>query len=199
MNKKVILTITCISMLMIGAIPAYGLNEDTDLEDKNEIVEKVENYLTEGYTPDYFVITSGPAFKLLSSVELEGPENQTVKIDKLLNRRFVLFSRMLPVYPVFVHGINFTVEYKRDVRNLSRFSFYSYNTTILYNESGKLKNITDDVNISNIKHKIIVHNFSGLFIFNRAKLVRRFPSLQGLFFKPADFCFMGGCDSVTYT
>jgi len=199
MNKKLIIAITCISMLLMGAVPAYGISEDINVEDKEDLFEKADEYLAENYTPDQFVITGGPVSKLFTSVELDGPENQTIPIEKLLNRRFVLFSRLLPVYPVLLDGVDITIEYKRDVRVRSRYSFLSVNATCIYDENYTIENFTGLVNKSNIKHTIEVENFSGIFMFVRGRLFRGMIGGSHFIFNPAKFYFVGGCDKIVYS
>jgi len=185
-------------MLLLGALPVYGLNENVNFEAKESLLKQADEYLAENYTPNNFVITGGPVLKLFTSVKiLDGPENQTVKIEKLLNRKFVFMSRIFGAYPVYVKGLNFTVEYKRDARTFSRFSFASVNATLIY-KNETFENFTGMVNHTNEKHKIKVENFTGMFLFVHARLFKGILVGAHLIFNPAKFVFVGGCDKVTY-
>jgi hypothetical protein len=189
---------------MIGAIPVTGMYIPEDLVSENTrsyLLEKVEDMADDNFTlPPEFVFTFGPVKKRITEFTvLDGPEDKTAKIEKLMNRRFVLFSRLLPFYMVTVIGMNFTMEYKKDVRNGSRLTYASINCSIIFNESGDPVNVSNLSYIRNDVHKIKVENFSGVFLFTRARLFRGFLTTSAhLFFIPARGIFTGYCDKVTY-
>jgi len=202
MNKKIIGTILCISIMLIGSIPSIGANPLIDKNVGGELVQKAIE-LTEDKNITFgekFIITSGPIFKLYSDVELlDGNLTQMQIIQRNLDKKLFRFSRFLPFIFVPVFGLNFTVHYKKDLENGSRFSYITVNASVVYdNETGEVVNVTNHTIISNIIHKVNIENFTGLFIFQRAKLYDRNMPLGKRFFIPAKFIFIGFCDNVTY-
>ena len=201
MNKKFIVTIMIsFSMILLSAMSTSGIADVTNVNKKNigsELLEKTQEETDQNITLPYFITTYGPISKFITKIEiLDGPENQTAKIEKLINRRFMPFSRILPLYPILVTGLNFTVEYKINVRNSSRFGYVTMNATVVYNE-GEEPNISNESYIYNTVHKIKVENFTGVFTFMRARI---FKGLVGThqFLNPARFLFIGFCENLTF-
>lgn len=204
MNRKVIGVIVCVSILMLGSLPVMSadvLEDGKKVDLKSYLLEKTQKLVDDNITlPPNFVITSGPISKFITEFEvLDGPEKQTTKIEKLMNRKFVPFSRVIPVYVVFVFGMNFTIEYKNHLRFRSRFVYATVNGSVIFNESGFPEDITNVSYIHNQPHKIKVENFTGIFMFMHGRLIRRICSVgYHLFFIPARGSFIGYCDRVTY-
>ncbi|RLF36844.1 MAG: hypothetical protein DRM99_01855 [Thermoplasmata archaeon] len=203
MNKKIIVAVLIsFSVIALSAIPSLGVTNVANIN-KAKIGDKIlseekQEIDGENLTLPYFITTYGPISKFITKIEiLDGPEPQTTKIKKLINRGFVPFSRILPAYPVFVTRLNFTVEYKINVRNNSRFSYFTINGTVIYNESGEPINITNKSFIYNAVHKIKIENFTGFFTFMHAKLFKGKIGTHW-FLNPARFSFAGFCDNVTF-
>jgi len=202
MKKKIIGIILCISIMLIGSIPSIGANP---LIDKNVGVELIQNAieLTEDQNITFgekIIITSGPIFKLYSDVKLlDGDPTQMQIIQRNLDKKLFRFSRFLPFIFIPVFGLNFTVYYKKDLENGSRFSYITVNTSVVYdNEIGEVVNVTNHTIVSNTIHKVNIEKFTGLFIFQRAKLYDRSMPLGKRLFVPAKFIFVGFCNNVTY-
>ena len=203
MNGKAISVILCISIMIIGAIPVTGMYVPEDLESeeaRSYVLEKAQDLADDNFTlPSKFIMTFGPVSKRITEfTALDGPEEKIVKIEKLMNKKFVLFSKILPFYMVTVFGMNFTIEYKKDVRNGSRLSYASVNCSVIFNETDEPVNITNFSYIRNDIHKIKVENFSGTFMFTRGRFFRGLLASTHWFFIPARGIFAGYCDKVTY-
>jgi len=202
MNKKIIGTILCISIVLIGSIPSIGANPLIDKNVGGELIQKLIE-LTEDENITFgekFIITYGPISKLYSDVELlDGDPTQMQVIQRNLDKKLFRFSRFFPFIFVPVFGLNFTVYYKKDLENGSRFSYITVNTSVVYNnENGEVVNVTNHTIVRNTIHRVNIENFNGLFIFQRAKLYDRSMPLGKRFFIPAKFIFTGFCDNVTY-
>ena len=204
MNKKIIGAIFCVCIFAFGSIPALGFNSIDNLNLDQDINKKIDN-LFEGANitfGDIFCLTNGPASKMYSKVELlEGSENQINKINRVLNRKILRPLIFLRQIPIFVENLSFTVEYKRDVKNRSRFTYFTTNTTVKWNETtGEfegfgIKNFSFKFNKI---HKVKIENMTGLFIFQRVLLFDRNQPIFWKFFHPAKFIFIGFCDNITY-
>lgn len=199
MNKRIIGAVLCICIMTISTIPAAG-NEinPTNPENKSKLFREIKEIADENETFwDYAVITIGPVAKIICQVELlDGPESQMMKIRSILNRTLL---RIFPALPVAVFGLNFTVYYKKDIGLLgSRFSYETLYAETVYDENGTLINLTNVTILTNKIHIIKVVNFTGLFIFYRARFWKGlFRRDTHLFFIPARFAFAGVCDNVT--
>jgi hypothetical protein len=197
-NKRVIGAILFICIMTINIIPATG-NEinPTNPENKLELFREIKEIADENETLwDYVVITIGPVAKTISQGELlDGPESQMMKIRSILNRTLL---RIFPALPVAVFGLNFTVYYKRDIGLLgSRLSYETLYAETVYDENGTFINLTNVTFLNNKIHKIKVVNFTGVFIFYRARVWKGlFRRDTHLFFIPARFAFVGVCDNV---
>ena len=204
MNKKIIGAIFCVCIFAFGSIPALGFNPIDNLNLDQDIKKKIDNLFEEANITfgDIFCLTNGPASKMYSKVELlEGSENQINKINLVLNRKILRPLIFLRQIPIFVKNLSFTVEYKRDVKNRSRFTYFTTNTTVKWNETtGEfegfgIKNFSFKFNKI---HKVKIENMTGLFIFQRLLLFDRNQPIFWKFFHPAKFIFIGFCDNITY-
>ena len=199
MNKRIIGAILCICIMTISTIPATG-NEinPTNPENKLGLFREIKEIADENETLwDYAVTTIGPISKIISQVELlDGPESQMMKIRSILDRTLL---RIFPALPVAVFGLNFTVYYKRDIGLIgTRFSYETLYAETVYDENGTFFNLTNVTFLINKIHKIKVVNFTGVFIFYRARVWKGlFRRDTHLFFIPARFGFVGLCDNVT--
>lgn len=201
MNKRIIGAVLCVCIMTIGAIPAIGIPEEIDVEPElSDYIEDILESSDETYG-DNFTITMGPVSKIFSNVELiNGSETQMELINRHLSRKLLRPSAIFRYVPIFVKNLSFTVEYKQDVRDKSRFSYYTINATVIYNETtGEYENLTNISYIYNEIHTVTVENMTGLFIFMRIRLLNlRFPLGRKLF-HPARFAFFGFCDKITYS
>ena len=147
---------------------------------------------------DNFIITIGPILKIFTNVELiNGPESQMKLIQRYLDRKLLRPLGILRVTPIFVENLSFTVEYKQDVKNESRYSYITVNGTMIWDENGNYQNITDISYNANNKHTITVENLTGFFMFWRFRLFNFGAPIPYKFFKPAKFTFIGFCESIT--
>jgi len=204
MNGKTIGAIFCVCIFTFGSIPVLGFNPIDNLDKDPEINKKIENLFEEANITfgDIFCLTNGPASKIYSQVDLlEGSEYQMNKINRVLNRKILRPLIFLRQIPIFFENLSFTVEFKRDVKDRSRFTYFTTNTTVKWNETtGKfedfdLKNFS---HVLNKVHKVKIENMTGLFIFQRFVLFDRNQPIFWKFFHPAKFIFIGFCDNITY-
>jgi len=198
MNKKIIGAILCFCFMTMGVIPVIGSPSIPDIDPElTPYVQEILESSSKSYG-DYFIITVGPVLKIFSNVELiSGSQFQMKLIKRHLDRRLLRPSVIFKAVPIFVENLSFTVEYKKDVRNNSRFSYFSGNATVIYNETGAFENLTDYSYIVNKIHKITVENMTGLFIFFRVRLFELTAPLFRKIYQPARFCFIGFCDGIT--
>ena len=210
MNKKVVVSVLCIFLITIGVAPSMA----TDFQ---ENLLKIVGPMDEDLDP-FVYLTSGPASEKYSEVRLlNGSVEEIESIEKHLNGGLLRSSILLPYVMVFVTTpMNFTVSYFEEVKDRSRNSYYTYLANATYDDEGNMNEIEDEneTMITNQIHKFKVENFTGVFLFARAKLFR-FPTyylrpifLLGLFsiiyyecaksfFIPARFSFIGTCDNIT--
>ena len=203
MNKKVIGTILCICILILGTIPVIGaeLKSTPEIKQDFPFVDEAIKSLVENETlGDCFIITGGPVLKLYSNVDLiNGSESQMKLIERNLNRRLLRLSAILPFIGIYVSNLTFSVEYTQDIiKKKSRFTYFTVNVSVIYDENGTYQNITNLSIIRNDPHKVTVENFTGLFIFMKARLFKLSAPLGTKLFRPAKFAFAGFCDKITF-
>ena len=204
MKNKVIGAILCICIITIGTIPVVAAELKSIPEDitqdfpfVDEAIKSLEENITFG---DCFVITGGPVLKLYSNVDLiNGSKIQTKLIERNLNRRLLRASIILPYVGILVSNLTFSVEYKKDiVKNKSRFTYFTTNASVIYDENGTYQNVTNLSIIRNDPHKVTVENFTGLFIFMKARLFVLRAPLGTKLYQPAKFAFAGFCEKITF-
>lgn len=202
MNIKIIGVLFCVSIFAFGSIPAIGVTPIDNLDLDPEISEEIENFFEAANITfgDNFFVTNGPASKIYSKVELlEGSENQMNKINRYLNRKFLRPLIFLRQIPIFVENLSFTVEFKSDVKDRSRFSYFTGNASVNWNETtGEFEGIKNFSYIFNKAHKVKVDNMTGFFVFQRIRLFDRHQPFFRKFFQPAKFIFIGFCDKIIY-
>jgi len=189
-----------ICMLSQCIFPISTSDEVLNTNDCLKIVNKINNYLNENQTlKEYAVVTVGPILKLYTEVKiLDGPAFKVKRIQRNLNRRLIRSSILLPVLLINVEELDFTVYYKKDVNNNSRFSYSTLFGEAIYDDEGNYINMTNEALYDNKINKISVENFTGIFIFFRIRLFRFIPFLHTHRLLPtAQFCFSGFCDNVT--
>jgi hypothetical protein len=197
--------VSLIIVLLIGITIVTGISSNDPIAIKyiDDSTERIdENDDTSNYSfGNYLIAIDGPISKLITKVTItEGPLLITLLINRNLNRRIIRLSAILPkmFYPV-LKGINFTVEFKRNVRNNSRFYYITMYSKILYDENGSFIGF-DLINATTIPakaHKIKVENFKFAFSFKRFQLIYFHAPLWQKIFNPARFLFFGYCDNVT--
>jgi len=205
MNKKTLIAIFCVVSLTICAVPAMGIDVNDKISELNQNLNKYVDLNDINETLNQTVLlTLGPINKIYSKIEIiNGSESQVSVLNKFLKRS--IFRPIIPM--VYVNNLTFSVEYLKEPAN-SKFNYVTFHMN--YSD---FINFTDDdpendpdinetVNesmIMNIPHKIIVENFTGIFVFMRLRFIRFWPKLN--FLEPADFVFGGFCeelDIITY-
>ena len=149
----------------------------------------------------------GPIKNMISEVTIEGNFSGIEKIQNFLNKPILRFITPLPFGVVLIdEEINFTIYYKKSVRDKSRFSYFSmYGNLSMDNIT--MEPILDMDNatlVHNQIHKVRVEGFQGMFILSHAKLYQR-PIIRlrdqifvrGRFFIPSHFIFTGMCKNIT--
>ena len=201
MDKKIIGAILCVCIFGLASIPATGEAQINDLDQEiKSYIEQILDYENQTLG-NYFFLTDGPILETYSNVELlNGSESQIEKINQYLNRKMLRPFLFLKVIPVFVENLSFTIDYKKDVRTNSRYSFFSMSATVIWNEtSGEIGGIKNFNFKTNKVHKLNVVNMTGIFIFQRFRLYERSAPLFRKLFQPAKFMFIGFCENIYYT
>ena len=205
MDNKIIGAILCVCIFAFGPLPTISATPIDNLDLDLEISEKIENLIDAANITlgDNFFVTEGPASKIYSKVELlEGSENQMNKINRYLNRKLLRPLIFLRQIPIFVENLSFTLEFKRDVRNRSRFSYITLNASVKWNKTtGEFEgfDIKNTSHIFNKAHKVNVDNLTGFFIFQRLRLYDGNQPIFWKFFQPARLIFIGFCENITYS
>lgn len=197
MRKVIIISILGLFMTTVGVIPAMGFPSElyVDSEVKPYIEEIFETY-NETYG-DYFVLTYGPVSKTYADIELtEGSQTQINLINKYLDRKLLRPFLLFRTVVIFVNNLSYTVEYKKDLDNSSKYSYFTVNATVKYNESGDVENVTNVSGIMNKKHAIYTQDMIGFFIFWKFKLYDfKAPRFNRLFC-PARFSLLGFSNKI---
>jgi hypothetical protein len=182
----------------ISGIPEVTANEFISLDPELPLAQETAALINDSSLGDYFVTIIGPISKLFTQVELiNGSESQMQLIQRNLDRKLLRFSLILRNIPVFVENLSFSVEFIRDVRNRSRFSYITANGTTIYDGNGTYQNLTNISYIRNEIHSVTIENLTGLFVFIRIRLINiRAPFLEKVF-QPARFAFVGFCQNIT--
>ena len=203
MNKKIIGAILCVCIFAFGSIPVTGETPIDKLEIEPELKSYIDQILENNNQTfgDYFFLTNGPVLKIYSNVELlNGNENQIERINRHLSRKLFRPGIILRYIPVIAENLSFTVEYKKDVRAKSRFSYMTASATVIWNETtGEYEGLKDYSYVVNQIHKIKVENMTGFFIFQRMKLFDINAPLFRKILQSAKFWFFGFCDIITYS
>ena len=142
MKLKVIVALICIFFLTMATCPSMGLplkldnmpDNMSNIEDILDPIEETEN--------DSLLLTSGPMSNLYTKVALiNGSDKQMNLIQRHLDRKLlrplILFRNVM----VYVRNLSFTIEYKQDLKNNSRFSFLTSNATIIRDEDGMIEEL----------------------------------------------------------
>ena len=74
-------------------------------------------------------------------------------------------SIVLPVLIIRVEGLSFTLTYKQDLKNNSKFSYATLFGEAIYDEEGNYVDMTNETYVYNKINKVNVENFKGYFIF----------------------------------
>lgn len=209
MNGKVVASVLCIFLITIGVAPSMAADFQENLL---KIVGPMDEDLD-----SHVYLTSGPASGKYSEVKLlNGSVEEIESIEKHLNGGLLRSSMFLPYVMVFITTpMNFTVSYLENVRKGARNSYFTYLANATYDDEGNMDEIDkeNETMITNEIHKFKVENFTGVFIFARAKLFRLptyyirpifLPALFSIiyykcaksFFIPARFSFIGTCDNL---
>ena len=76
----------------------------------------------------------------------------------------------LPFILIPVENLSFNITFKKDVDNTSRFIFNTFYGDVVYDEGGNITGIENESEIINQAHTVEVKNFSGFFVFKRARV-----------------------------
>ncbi|KYK20376.1 hypothetical protein AYK24_03810 [Thermoplasmatales archaeon SG8-52-4] len=195
-----------IILLLVGVTTIPGISQDRPISIKliKDTIEKINDIedIDNNSFGNYIIYTSGPISNFFTKASIdEGPFLTKLLLNRNLNRRIFRLSAILTkmIFPI-PKGINFTVEYKRNVNNFSRFNFLTFIFKVLYDENGSFMgfDLENKTTIFNIAHKINVENFKFYFGFKRFQLISIRASFGQKLFNPARFEFFGFCDSVTF-
>ncbi len=147
---------------------------------------------------NYSIITVGPVLKLFSDVKLQdGPTLKKFLINRNLKRRILRLSAIFPLMIYSVSGLDFTVHYLKDVKNNTRYSFFTDYSEVVYDENGIFVGYNNTKQIFSKAHKITVDNFTGFFAFKRFRFLIPFLAPLGQkVINPARFLFWGHCDKL---
>jgi len=200
MIKKTIASIFCIYVLIISVVHVQAEYEVLDLNKNLKIIDKIDGFVNENETlAKYAIATIGPVSKKYSEVKLlSGPTLKVTLIKRNLNRRLLRSSIVLPVLLIRIEGLSFTLTYKQDQKNNSKFSYATLFGEAIYNEEGNYVDMTNETYVYNKINKVSVENFTGYFIFFRIRGFRLAPLTSShRFMYPAQFIFTGFCDNVT--
>jgi len=162
-----------------------GLNASTDVNATNTSV--------------LFTMIYGPIRKQYTSIDIVLNSDNAKKVNRFVNGLLPRFIRVRDWIPVLVSNLTFTVEFKQNVSNTSKFNYLSYIVNMTYNETGvpvENETLVQDICTT---HTIKVENFTGVFMFMPYELIniRKAPGYR--FNNPAKFAFIGICDNYNYT
>jgi len=199
MRKILAIGIICV-FLLTGFTTASAVEVKTinKVDDKN--VES-ENYVKDaGYDfGNYSVYIRGPVSKIYTDIKLINTSFLQKKlIERNLNRRLLRLSILLPTVIIPAKNIDLTIIFMKNIGNSSRIS---YNTTIwknIYDENGKLVNLTLEQTKKNEIHIIKIQNFTGIFMFQRVKLFSLREKMDSKILRQARFIFNGWCEGYTF-
>lgn len=189
----------CISIIIISAIPAMG-NPTQFL--KNDTVPELETRLEplDDENDNNIIITQGPMFKSYSKVTLlNGTDSEMKLIQRHLDRKLLRPLIIFRNVEIKVVNLSFRVEYKKDAKNNSRFSYKTTNGTLVPNKNVAPQEIVNSTIIKNQKHTVTVENMTGTFTFHRIRLIDLFAPLFRKLFQPARFTFSGTYEKITYS
>jgi len=199
MKKTMIVSIICICLTLVSSYSAIAIPEEFDIVDeiKPQAMEMIEsNNITIG---DNLFVTVGPVSKFYTDVELtDGSPTQMNLVQRHLDRRLFRPLLIFKYAFVFVQNLSFTVEYKRDVSDRSRFNLMTINASIVHDENGSFENIVNYSYIINRKHSCSVENFTGIFLFSRLRIYDKYQPRGYRIFTPANIAFYGFCDELTF-
>jgi hypothetical protein len=125
------------------------------------------------------ISSTGPVSPMLNIAEIiiiAGPFFRTFIIRLILVSMKAYF--LLPDISIPINDLTFAIRYKKNVDPFPSLEGFSYNTTIIENET-----TTTYTN----KHLLLVTGFDGTFGFSRADMVNLVP---------AKFSFEGTCDGA---
>jgi hypothetical protein len=198
--KKIIVSIICVCMLTLCVLPVFAEEDVLDFKEDLKIINKIDNFVNENSTlGKYAIATAGPILKRYTEINLlEGPTLKIKQINRNLNRRLLRLSIVLPVLLIRVEKLDFTLYYRQDLKNNSRFSYATLFGEAIYDEEGNYVDITNETYYHNKINKINVENFTGFFIFIRTRAFRLIPIASShRLISSAQFIFTGFCDNIT--
>jgi len=201
MNKKLIGAILCIGLLMMSAIPIISAEDPSTeaitvrpLNFTERELKKVDKKMDIPVTAVYGLCTVG-AKKSVKIQLLDGNASQMDNISKIIDRKPIRSWLGLPAR-IQVTLLNFTVTYEKDAKRRSRLAYFTEYGNANFDANG-FTNLTGVDDNKNVAHAIQVTNFTGYFVSLRARLFRMFPLFQHhRLFTPAEFMFVGFCDSI---
>lgn len=165
-----------------------------DISETIEISENNGNYSMGNYS----ILTVGPVLKLFSDIDLQdGPPLTMLLINRNLKRRILRLSAILSIMIYTVSELDFTVHYLKDVKNNTRYSYFTDYSEVVYDENGIFVGYKNSTQIFSKTHKIKVENFTGSFAFKRFRFFVPFLAPWGQkIINPARFLFWGHCDKL---
>ena len=200
MNKKIIFAIFFIAIFIVGAIPISGDLIDVQQDIKEKLIKNIDFFIDDNNGIGNFgFISIGPVSKLYVKLEsIEGTESNVELIQNCMNKRPPFIARILPTYPIFASRINFILSFKIDVKISPRKMYLTGSGEYIFNENGIPVDIVNLTYYRNEIHRVKVTNFTGIFVYNKAQLIKGIlPRPKNLLW-PARFSFMGVADNVEY-
>lgn len=207
MNKKIFIAMSLVFLMTISSVSAINVEIKPE---ENLVKECISLTDTNEFDYSYHFSTFGPVGPIrymISEVTIEGNFSGMEKIQRLLNRPILRFTTYLPFGIVIIdEEINFTIYYKKDLRDASRFSYNTMygNLSINTTTQEPIIDIFNSTFIHNDMHKVEVKGFMGVFMLSRAKFHQKSIFLPkqkifslGQFFVPSHFLLSGMCKNIT--
>lgn len=184
MKGRAVIAIISMFLMLASSISAFGLSlKDID---SREISEELSVAIGENVSVPLFY-TKGPVKRVATIELISGNQTQIDMINDILNK-----SSKIKSSTVVVENLTFRVNYTKRVLMCSR---YRYMTMIVNAKDNETGNYTRTI-VMNKKHEVLVTNFTGMFRYIRPKI---FAPGRIRLFQPAQFVFVGSCESVVLT
>lgn len=193
-DKKIIILLICLTLLTTGIVQcsAISINKKIEKYDQTKILESKTIDENQDIPFEYMFLTSGPAYKFSEITFHDGPEKQINRINRFLSRWRInpMINTVFLLFKDFPNNLelcnaSFTVKYNKDLDNSLRFSYLTMYSKMFNDTDFSFEDMRFYLNQA---HSITVKDFTGIFVFNRGKI---------LGINPAQFILVGGCGNIT--